>query len=101
MTEPQTERERVLLEASSLIAGDRNSDYGEPYDDFATTAEFWTTYLQRIVARRGSLELKAHDVAALMMLLKTARITWTHNKKDHWLDAAGYAACGWECCELE
>ena len=37
----------------------------------------------------------------MMMLLKTARLTWTADNKDHWKDAIGYAACGWECVDKE
>lgn len=83
----------------ALVDGDRNIDYGDPFDDFDTTASFWQTYLSRIVARRGSLFIDAHDVAALMMLLKLSRLSWTPQKRDHWADIAGYAACGWDCVE--
>ena len=94
-------RGKILLDTASVIDGERNVDYGEPYDDFTTTAKFWQTYIERTIFRRGGLMLEAHDVAALMMLLKTARLTWTADKKDHWMDAIGYAACGWECVEKE
>lgn len=36
------------------------------------------------------------DVAAMMMLLKIARIATGEPKEDNWIDAAGYAACGGE-----
>ena len=94
-------RGEILIETAEIIDGDRNVDYGEPYDDFTTTAAFWQTYLERIVFRRGKIMIEAHDVAALMMLLKTARLTWTADNKDHWKDAIGYAACGWECVDKE
>lgn len=94
-------RGKILIETAAVIDGERNIDYGEPYDDFTTTAEFWQTYIERTITRRGGLALEAHDVAAMMMLLKTARLTWTADKKDHWMDAIGYAACGWECVEKE
>jgi hypothetical protein len=38
---------------------------------------------------------EAHDVAALMIGLKLARIQ-AQPKRDNWLDICGYAACGWE-----
>jgi len=94
-------RGKILLDTAAIIDGERNVDYGEPFDDFTTTAKFWQTYIERIISRRGGLMIEAHDVAALMMLLKTARLTWTADKKDHWMDAVGYAACGWECVEKE
>lgn len=36
------------------------------------------------------------DVAALLALLKIARIATGHGKSDNWVDLAGYAACGGE-----
>ena len=94
-------RGEILIETAEIIDGERNVDYGEPYDDFTTTAAFWQTYIERIVFRRGKIMIEAHDVAAMMMLLKTARLTWTADNKDHWKDAIGYAACGWECVNKE
>ncbi len=90
-------RGEILAETESIINGKRNRDYGDPVEDFTTTSALWQTYLSRIYARRGRLELKPHDVAAMMMLLKLARLTWTPEEKDHWMDALGYGALGWEC----
>jgi len=90
-------RSEVVKEADSLVNGDRNVDYGDPIQDFATTAEFWETYLLRIIERRKGLVLKPHDVAVMMQLLKISRTTWSPEKKDHWVDNIGYAACGWDC----
>ena len=36
------------------------------------------------------------DVAAMMALLKLARVAEGHGKTDNWVDLAGYAACGAE-----
>jgi len=97
----QNIRGQILAETEAIINGKRNHDYGDPLEDFTTTAAFWQTYLTRIVARRGSIELLPHDVAAMMMLLKLARLTWTPDEKDHWKDAIGYGALGWECKSRE
>jgi hypothetical protein len=94
-------RGKILKATASIVDGERNRDYGEPFDDFTTTADLWTTYISRINVRRGSLKLQPHDVAAMMMLLKVARLTWTPEVKDHWKDAIGYGACGWECVTKE
>ncbi len=94
-------RSAILREAIVLINGDRNNDYGDPVDDFSTTAELWETYLSRTIEARGSLDLKAHDVAVMMMLLKIARISWTPTKMDHWVDIAGYDGCGWDCVQRQ
>lgn len=80
-----------------LVDGDRNVDYGDPYDDFETTASLWHFYLSRIAERRKGLFIDAHDVAAMMIMLKVSRLSWTPGKRDHWADIAGYAACGWDC----
>lgn len=88
-------RASLLREAESLITGDRNNQYGPPTQDFARTAEFWTTYLGDKL--KTDEVLLAHDIAAMMTLLKLSRITWSADKRDSWADAAGYIGCGWEC----
>lgn len=92
-----TERASALAEAIHLINGDRNATYGDPVDDFQTTADLWNIYIDRTFEARGSLALRPHDVAVMMDLLKIARISWSPEKRDHWVDLAGYAGCGWEC----
>ncbi len=42
-----------------------------------------------------------HDLAIIMMAVKISRLMWTPNKKDSWLDLAGYAGCGYECSVRE
>lgn len=97
-----TNRKDMLDEASSLVDGDRNVDYGDPIDDFRTTAQLWQVYLQRIMSARNyedTIFLDPHDVAVMMQLLKISRVSWSPTKRDHWVDMAGYAACGWDCVE--
>lgn len=94
-------RRIILEETAEILDGPRNRDYGDASEDFATTAAFWNNYVARISQRRGGLCLTSHDVAAMMMLLKLARLTWTPDVKDHWMDAIGYAALGWECTDLK
>jgi hypothetical protein len=94
-------RSEILREAIILINGDRNNDYGDPVDDFSTTAELWQTYLSRTMEARGGLNIKAHDIAVMMMLLKVARISWSPEKRDHWADIAGYDGCGWDCVQRQ
>jgi hypothetical protein len=83
-----TPRQHILKEAERLITGDRNNQYGPPTQDFKRTAEMWQAYL--------GIPVRAHDVAALMCLLKLSRIAWQPEKEDSWIDIAGYAACGYE-----
>ena len=53
-------------------------------------------YIQNRFASRGLLVIEADDVAAMMALLKIARIATGTAKADNWVDLAGYAACGGE-----
>jgi hypothetical protein len=82
-------RTEVLLGAEELVNGDRDAQYGDPRQDFKRTAAMWAAYL--------GIEVAPHDVAVLMMLVKASRIRWSPQKLDSWMDAAGYAACGWDC----
>lgn len=93
----ETEREQVLRDAINLIVGDRNVDYGDPYDDFGLTADLWQSYLSRITERKKGFVIEPHDVAVMMALLKVSRLSWTPDKRDHWVDIAGYIGCGWDC----
>lgn len=97
----KNERTDILQEAIHLINGERNSSYGDPLDDFRTTASLWQTYLSRTVSARGRLVVEPHDVAILMAMLKMARISWSPEKRDHWADLAGYTGCGWDCVVRE
>lgn len=83
-------RTDTLNQAEQLINGDRNNQYGPPNQDFGRTAQLWTNYLS------GRTHLEAHDVATMMILLKISRIRWSPENHDHWIDIAGYAACGWD-----
>jgi hypothetical protein len=85
-----TERERILDEAKRIISSDRNVEYGEPERNFERISDLWSAYLgeDRVVY--------AHDVAVMLALVKVARIANSPNKEDHWVDLAGYAACGGE-----
>lgn len=97
MSNKENNRTDILNEAIKLINGERNSTYGDPLDDFATTAGMWNIYVQRIIEARGTLDIKPHDVAVMMNLLKISRISWSPEKRDHWADLAGYTGCGWDC----
>ena len=87
-------RTEILEAAQKCVCGDREQDYGSPEDSFLTIGNLWTVYL----AASGKLHerLTPKDVAAMMGLLKIARIASGHGKMDNWIDLAGYAACGGE-----
>ena len=83
-------RQEILEEAVKIITADRESQYGPPEDSFSTIAKFWQTYLDA----RPPGPLQPQDTAAMMTLLKIARIAVQPEKADSWIDAAGYSACG-------
>lgn len=83
-------RTRMLHQAEQLVNGDRNNAYGPPDQDFERTAIMWTTYMN------GRRIFEAHDVAAMMILLKISRLSWQPTNPDSWIDLAGYAACGYD-----
>ena len=89
-------RGKVLTEAHDLITGDRNNQYGPPTQDFQRTAEILNAIGYR---RPGGKGLQPHDVAVIQIALKMSRVTWTPDKRDSWVDIAGYAACGYECAD--
>ena len=94
--EPWT-RKRVLSEAERCVCGQREQDYGTPEDSFNIIADLWAVYLKGCGVSIDFLD--SHDVAAMMALLKIARISENPQHMDSWVDLAGYAACGATCGE--
>lgn len=96
---PDSPRASALDEARQLITGDRNNAYGPPTQDFRRTAEMASGFGFRFVGHPDAApeDLEPHHVAIFMMLLKLSRLAWTPGKRDSWVDAAGYAGCGYEC----
>jgi hypothetical protein len=93
-------RAEVLDEAKRLICGDRNAAYGPPTQDFDRTAAILNAMGYRNCSH-GERALVGSDVALVMACLKLSRLAWQREKRDSWVDLAGYAACGMECVEAE
>ena len=89
---PLAPRESVLQDAINAIMGDRNNQYGPPTQDFTRTAEAATA----LGFRFNGGPLDPHHVAIFMIVLKLSRLTWNPDKKDSWIDVAGYSGCGFE-----
>lgn len=90
-------RESILEAARQCVCGDREQDYGSPEDSFALIASFWEEYIKvKCAVPDAEICVEPEDVAALLGLLKIARIATGHAKEDNWIDLAGYAACGGE-----
>lgn len=85
---PDTVREEILSLATKYVTSDRQAQHGAPENTFGLIAEYWSVYLGR--------PLGAHDIAAMMVLLKVARSQMNPAAFDNWVDMAGYAACGGE-----
>lgn len=94
-------RKELLETAAKITAGEREDHYGSPEDNFATIAAFWNAYIERVVTARkeSCVGLNAADVAAMMILLKVARLGADQYHLDSWVDIAGYASCGGEIVE--
>lgn len=88
-------RKEILEAAQKCVCGDREQDYGSPESNFTTIANLWTDYLTAAGIMEDMI-LGPNDVAAMLALLKIARIASGHAKEDNWVDLAGYAACGGE-----
>lgn len=95
MTKPI--REHVLDAAARAVLRDRNAAYGGPEQSFKAIAILWNDYL--LCSNKSAFIFEPHDVAALMILLKVARLIHNPTHLDSWVDIAGYAACGAECAK--
>lgn len=87
-------RKQVLKQAIDIVCKDRENDYGSPENNFATIAKLWSAY-----GTKFDVVFAAQDVAAMMMLMKIARLAANSDKLDTWVDIAGYAACGGSMCK--
>ncbi len=82
----------ILVEASRLVTKDRQDDYGHPEDDFKRIATIWSTLLGDNLKE----DLTPVHVASMMIALKLSRSAFK-NKRDNWIDIAGYAHCADVC----
>lgn len=87
-------RQEILDKAKDCVCGQRQQDYGNPEDNFAAIADFWTIYINI-----PEVVFTPKDVAMMMALLKVARIRTGKGTMDSYVDLAGYAACAGEIAE--
>ena len=95
------DRQECLTTALDIVSKDRQNDYGTPENNFGTIAAYWSNYLASIGYPTQASPIRPHDVAAMMALLKIARIATSPTKDDNWVDLAGYAANGAEICKCQ
>lgn len=99
-TQPQikarpTERKMLLDHAALITSTDRNKDYGNPEDNFANIATYWTAYVKQ--SSGIEITFSAQDIAHMMILMKMARLATNPSHYDSLVDVAGYAACAADC----
>ena len=77
-----------LARAGTLVAGDREKDYGDKVHNHQNIAKLWSAYLD--------VKIEAHDVAIMMALLKIARTKLGAISKDTYIDMSAYSAIAGE-----
>lgn len=95
----------IANEALRIVNGARRSAYGPPESNFERIAAIWNTYIEitdrkfvhgREGCYRATLRFTPTDVAAMMRLMKEARLCETPDHRDSYVDLVGYALCGAE-----
>lgn len=81
------------LQTASDTVRDRSGTHGAWQANLTGIAALWTAYLGH--------EVKASDVAAMMVLLKLSRAKVGRYVPDHGVDAAGYAGLWGAMAERE
>ena len=78
----------ILSEATRLVGADRQKDYGDKVENHNNIAKLWSAYLD--------IEVRAHDVAIMMTLLKVARTKLGAVSEDTYIDMSAYSAIAGE-----
>lgn len=88
-------RGEILKEAERLMYGDRQEDYGTPYENHRRIAVLWSAYL--------GTEVSPMQVAICMALVKIARLqqNFEYSKDDTFVDLAAYASIAAELAEIK
>lgn len=81
-------RDMILDKAKQYVTKDRAKTHGDSERNFDQIAELWSARLGFIIS--------SHQVAIMMIDLKTVRAWNNPRHADNWIDIAGYAACGGE-----
>jgi hypothetical protein len=81
-------RAEILDTAKEYVTKDRQGMHGDAEANFGLIAAYWSAHLGR--------NIKPHDVAVMMALMKLARMKANPAHVDSAVDLAGYAAIGGE-----
>lgn len=87
MTEKEL-RESAIESIRSKVCGERLKEYGSVESNFGRIAALWNVWL-----KKKNVELGPEDVAAMMILMKVARLIENPFHLDSAIDAGGYAVC--------
>jgi hypothetical protein len=84
----------IAEEATKLVCGDRNNQYGPPSADYKRTAAAWSALL--IHKLQPGVTIEPREAMLMMATLKICR-ELTNPKRDSRVDAIGYILCeDWE-----
>ena len=86
-------RADILDTAKDYVTKDRAATHGDAERNFGLIAAYWSAHLNR--------NIKPHDVAVMMTLLKLARARSNPKHTDNWIDGCGYLALGGEAAAEE
>ena len=75
-------RDSVLIEAETIINGERQADYSDPIESFNTISKIASAIIGR--------DISATECCKVMMAVKHARQQFKH-KRDNQVDLAGYS----------
>lgn len=81
-------RGEILAEANRLTHGDRDKNYGTPYQNHLRIAQIWSVILEK--------EITPSQVALCMVGVKIARLVETPDHLDSFVDGAAYLAISGE-----
>ena len=98
MTNTNPERVQILTEASGLITGQRQQDYGTPEVNFQRMADYANIHFAYNLA--NNIPITPRQTAEYMILLKMAR-TINSPTRDSYVDIAGYAGISGELANIE
>jgi len=91
VVEKDTDYQTILQEAQSLVYGNRNADYGHPYEDYKRNAGFLQIILKDKL--KDGAVITPQEAILFMITLKVSRLINDHTKRDSIVDVAGYAEC--------
>lgn len=103
----------LIAEAQNIVKGARRAAYGTPQVNFDRIAKLWNAYIRIrfkdeppdnqpwIGECPRYVDFDARDVAAMIRLMKEARLIETPDHHDSFVDLIGYALCGAEVSNVK